>query len=208
MKIFKMFDKKKTVLQEEPNKMAENQESVPSEDNINSTNETIDNNDIVGEDDTLIEKDIVSDEEKLKAEVVTLNDKFIRLYAEFDNYKRRTQKERVDLLKTANKEIILAMLPVLDDFERAEKALAGSTDVAAVKEGITIVHNKLKNILGQKGLTEMEALGQSFDADVHEAITSVPSPSNENKGKVIDQMEKGYLLNDKVIRFAKVIIGA
>lgn len=208
-----MFNKKKTVLPEQPSKMAETQENIAPEEikeNIAEANQAplSDNATTTQETETLEPEESISEEEKLKAEVATLNDKFIRLYAEFDNFKRRTQKERTDLLKTANKEVIVAMLPVLDDFERAEKALANVTDVAAVKEGIAIVHHKLKNILAQKGLTEMEAIGQPFDADVHEAITSIPSPSEEGKGKVLDQMEKGYLLNQKVVRFAKVIIGA
>jgi molecular chaperone GrpE len=213
MNISKMFNKKKTVLPEQPSKMAETQENIAPEEikeNIAEANQAplSDNATTTQETETLEPEESISEEEKLKAEVATLNDKFIRLYAEFDNFKRRTQKERTDLLKTANKEVIVAMLPVLDDFERAEKALANVTDVAAVKEGIAIVHHKLKNILAQKGLTEMEAIGQPFDADVHEAITSIPSPSEEGKGKVLDQMEKGYLLNQKVVRFAKVIIGA
>jgi molecular chaperone GrpE len=202
-----MFNKKKTVLPEEPNKMAESQENIQTEEikeEIDQVNEAR-VNEIP---DTEEVEETFSEEEKLKIEVATLNDKFVRLYAEFDNFKRRTQKERADLLKTANKEVIVAMLPVLDDFERAEKALANVTDVAAVKEGIAIVHHKLKTILGQKGLAPMEAIGQTFDADVHEAITSIPSPTADSKGKVIDEMEKGYLLNEKVIRFAKVIIGA
>jgi molecular chaperone GrpE len=213
MNISKMFNKKKTVLPEQPSKMAETQENIAPEEikeNIAEANQAplSDNATTTQETETLEPEESISEEEKLKAEVATLNDKFIRLYAEFDNFKRRTQKERTDLLKTANKEVIVAMLPVLDDFERAEKALANVTDVAAVKEGIAIVHHKLKNILAQKGLTEMEPIGQPFDADVHEAITSIPSPSEDGKGKVLDQMEKGYLLNQKVVRFAKVIIGA
>lgn len=209
MNFSNMFNKKKTATPEEPNKMAESQENIQTEEikeEIEHVNEAR-VNDVTDTEETETENTL-SEEEKLKIEVATLNDKFVRLYAEFDNFKRRTQKERADLLKTANKEVIVAMLPVLDDFERAEKALANVSDVAAVKEGIAIVHHKLKTILTQKGLTAMEAIGQAFDADVHEAITSIPAPSADAKGKVIDEMEKGYLLNEKVIRFAKVIIGA
>ncbi|MBE9662748.1 nucleotide exchange factor GrpE [Mucilaginibacter myungsuensis] len=149
-----------------------------------------------------------SAEDKLKDELAQANDKYLRLYAEFDNFRRRTREERTELLKTAGKEMVVAMLPVLDDFERAAKAMENSTDVNAVKEGVALVQHKIKNILGQKGLTEMEAVGQPFDADIHEAITSIPAPTDDMKGKVIDQMEKGYYLNDKVVRFAKVIVGA
>ncbi|MGX5689337.1 molecular chaperone GrpE [Arcticibacter tournemirensis] len=148
-----------------------------------------------------------SEEEKLRADLSEANDKYLRLYAEFDNFKRRTTKERIDLLQTAGKDVLQSLLPVLDDFERALKSMESASDVAAVKEGINLVHSKLKNILVQKGLKEMESIGSAFDADLHEAITNIPAPSDEMKGKVIDEVEKGYFLNDKVIRFAKVVVG-
>ena len=154
------------------------------------------------------EQNTVSEEEKLRAEVAELNNKFLRLYAEFDNFKRRTSKERIELLQTAGKDVLTSLLPVLDDFERALKSMGTATDVNAVKEGIELVQSKLKNILTQKGLKEMESKGTTFDADFHEAITNIPAPSEDLKGKVIDEVEKGYYLNDKVIRFAKVVVGA
>jgi molecular chaperone GrpE len=129
------------------------------------------------------------------------------LYAEFDNFRRRTTKERMELLQTAGKEVIVSMLPVLDDFERALKAMETATDVIPVKEGVALVQNKLKHILTAKGLKEMGTKGQPFDAEVHEAITNIPA-GDEQKGKVVDELEKGYFLNDKVIRFAKVVVGA
>jgi len=150
----------------------------------------------------------VSAEVKLKEDLAQANDKYLRLYAEFDNFKRRTTKERVELLQTAGKEVIVSLLTVLDDFERAAKAMENSTDIGAVKEGVALVQSKLKNILSQKGLKEMEAKGTTFDADIHEAITSIPAPTDDLKGKVVDELEKGYYLNDKVVRFAKVIVGA
>ncbi len=150
----------------------------------------------------------VSAESKLKDELAQANDKYLRLYAEFDNFKRRTTKERVELLQTAGKEVIVSMLPVIDDFDRAVKAMETAQDVAAVKEGVALVQSKLKSILSQKGLKEMEAKGTAFDADIHEAITSIPAPTDDLKGKVVDELEKGYYLNDKVVRFAKVIVGA
>jgi len=150
----------------------------------------------------------LSAEEKLQQQVAELNDKYLRLFAEFDNFKRRTQKERVELLQTAGKDIVVSLLPVLDDFERAIKATENSTEVAPVREGIELVQTKLKTILGQKGLKEIESLNTPFDTDLHEAITQIPSPTEEQKGKVIDQLEKGYTLNDKVVRFAKVVVGA
>ena len=150
----------------------------------------------------------LSAEEKLKEENSNLNDKYLRLFAEFDNYKRRTQKERVELLQTAGKDVVVAMLPVLDDFERALKATENATEVSAIREGVMLVQTKLKSILGQKGLKEVESLHTAFDTDLHEAITKIPAPSEDLKGKVVDELEKGYTLNDKVIRFAKVVVGA
>lgn len=145
--------------------------------------------------------------EKLTNELTELNDKYLRMVAEFDNFRKRTSKERMDLFKTAGKDILVSIIPVMDDFERAEKALAKSTDVQAVKDGLAIVAGKLKSILVQQGLKEMKTIGETFDTDLHEAITNIPAPTPNMKGKVIDEVEKGYLLNDKVIRFAKVIIG-
>lgn len=150
----------------------------------------------------------LSAEEKLQAEVQQLNDKYLRLYAEFDNYKRRTQKERVELLQTAGRDVIVSLLPVLDDFDRALKAMETAADVAPVKEGILLVSTKLKNTLSQKGLKDVESINEPFNTDFHEAITNIPAPTEDLKGKVIDEVEKGYTLNDNVIRFAKVVVGA
>lgn len=149
-----------------------------------------------------------SAEDLLKEELSLANDKYLRLYAEFDNFRRRTIKEREDARKMEGKDLITSLLPVLDDFERALKATENATDVAPVREGVILIQNKLKNTLTQKGLQPMESVGQPFDADLHEAITNIPAPTDDLKGKVIDEMEKGYYLNDKVIRFAKVIVGA
>ncbi|WP_316817346.1 nucleotide exchange factor GrpE [Pedobacter nyackensis] len=150
----------------------------------------------------------LSAEEKLQQENAALNDKYIRLFAEFDNYKRRTQKERVELLQTAGKDVIVSLLPVLDDFDRANKAMENATDINSIREGLILVHTKLKNTLGQKGLKEIESINTVFDTDNHEAITKIPAPTDDLKGKVVDELEKGYTLNDKVIRFAKVVVGS
>jgi len=157
------------------------------------------------QDETAIDR---SPEFLLKEELAIANDKYLRLYAEFDNFRRRTNKERAELLQTAGKEVIVSLLPLLDDFERAARSMENATDINAVKEGVVLVQNKLNNILSQKGLKPMESIGHPFDAELHEAITNIPAPADEEKGKVIDEMEKGYYLNDKVIRFAKVIVGA
>ncbi len=145
--------------------------------------------------------------DKLNAELQEQKDKFLRLYAEFDNFKRRSAKERIDLINTAGKEVIQSLLEVLDDLERAEKQMQQGSDINQIKEGQRLIFQKLKNTLQTRGLKEMESIGQEFDVDLHEAITEIPSPSPELKGKVIDQVEKGYFLNDKIIRFAKVVVG-
>lgn len=140
-------------------------------------------------------------------ELVDLKDKYLRQAAEFENYKRRTTKERIELFKTANQELMTALLPVLDDFERARAATLNTTDADAVRESIAIIYNKLGKTLQQKGLTPMEVKGGDFDAELHEAITQIPAPSDDLRGKIVDEVEKGYYLGDKVIRHAKVVLG-
>ncbi len=158
------------------------------------------------------DKEEVSDEssaiETIKKELEEQKDKYLRLYSEFDNYKRRTAKEKIELSQIANKDIVIALLPVLDDCERAQKSIGEASDVTAVKEGLNLVFNKLFKSLESKGLKPLESIGQVFDSELHEAITQIPSPSPELKGKVVDEVEKGYFLNDKLIRFAKVVTGA
>lgn len=146
--------------------------------------------------------------DKLTAELADSKEKYLRLYADFENFRRRTSKEKLDYLKSANEEIIKAILPVIDDFERAQRSTASIEDATVVKEGMQLIYNKLYKILEQKGLKPMESVGKSFDPDLHESITQIPAPKEELKGKVVDEVEKGYFLNDKVLRFAKVIIGS
>jgi molecular chaperone GrpE len=152
-------------------------------------------------------KEEVNEEEKLKLEVADLKDKILRLYSEFDNFKKRTAKERIDQSKPAGLEIILNMLPILDDFDRAKKSITEAKDLEAIKEGVGLIHNKIRASLESKGLQEMKTVGTQFDTDLHEAITNIPAPSEDLKGKVVDELEKGYFLNGKVIRFAKVVVG-
>lgn len=144
---------------------------------------------------------------KLQAEVDELRDKNLRLVAEFDNFRRRNAKERIELVQTAGKDIIQSLLVVLDDVDRAGKQLETTNDLSLVKEGISLVFNKLKAIMQQKGLKVMEAQNEDFDPDLHEAITEIPAPSEDMKGKVMDVVEPGYYLNDKLIRHAKVVVG-
>lgn len=146
-------------------------------------------------------------EEQLAEDLAKEKDKHLRLFAEFENYKKRTAKERLDLFKTANQEVLQAMLPVMDDFDRAMTQIAKSEDEAIVK-GVELIHEKLKNTLVSKGLEEVEVrVGDVFNADFAEAITQIPAPSDDLKGKIVDVLEKGYKLGDKIIRFPKVVIG-
>jgi len=145
--------------------------------------------------------------EKLQKELEEQKDKYLRLFAEFDNFKRRNAKERIELSQTAGKEIITSLLDVVDDSERAEKQIQASADLAQIKEGIQLVFNKLRNVLQSKGLKAMESVHTDFDVEKHEAITEIPAPTEELKGKVLDEVQKGYYLNDKIIRFAKVVVG-
>lgn len=151
-------------------------------------------------------------EEEIKqwqAKADELNDKYLRLYSEFDNYRKRTLKERLDLSKTASEDVILSLLPVMDDLERALLSSVKSVDGQEMIpiEGVQLIYQKFKNILAQKGLEAIESIGESFNVDYHDAITNIPAPTEELKGKVIDEVEKGYKLNGKVIRYAKVVVG-
>ena len=149
----------------------------------------------------------LSELDQLKADMTDQKDKYLRLMAEFENFKRRTAKERVDLIQTAGKDVIVSLLDVMDDCDRAEKQLNGSDDIAVQKEGIQLVFNKIRATLQSKGLKAMESINQPFNVELHEAITEVPVPDASKKGKVIDEVTKGYYLNDKIIRFAKVVVG-
>jgi molecular chaperone GrpE len=146
-------------------------------------------------------------EELLQEEVAKEKDKFLRLFAEFENYKKRTAKERIELFRTANQEVLQAMLPVLDDFDRAMIQIAKSEDEVLLK-GVELIHEKLKATLVSKGLESVEVMiGDDFNADFAEAITQIPAPTEDLKGKIVDVLEKGYKLGDKIIRFPKVVIG-
>ncbi len=149
----------------------------------------------------------LSKEEKLELEVQTQKDKYLRLFAEFENYKRRTSKERLELFKTASQELMQAMLPILDDFDRALKEIKKSDDKNLV-EGVELISNKFKETLKAKGLESMKVkIGDTFDGDIHEAVTQIPAPEKSMKGKIVDIVEKGYTLGEKIIRFPKVVTG-
>ncbi len=146
--------------------------------------------------------------EKLEAEITELKNKYLRLYADFENFRRRTAKEKLELISSANEELMKAVLPVVDDFERAMASFETTTDIAPLKEGVGLIFNKFSKTLESKGLKPMTSKGEVFDADLHESITQFPAPSEDLKGKVIDEVEKGYFLNEKVIRYAKVVVGS
>lgn len=145
--------------------------------------------------------------EKLEAEKKELNDKFLRLFSDFDNFRKRSAKEKLEITKTASAGVIKDLLSVVDDFDRAIENNEKSEDIDAIKEGFSLIHNKFYNILKNKGLAEVEAKGETFDVDKHEAITQIPAPTEDQKGKVVDVIEKGYALNETIIRFPKVIVG-
>jgi molecular chaperone GrpE len=170
-------------------------EAIPNETDIKTEN--TENTD---------EKTVSEQAANPELKIQELNDKYLRLYSEFDNYRKRTLKEKAEFLKTAAEDVFKAILPVIDDLERAIKANEKIDDVAAIKEGIQLIFNKFKNITQQKGLQSFESIGSAFDPDVMEAITNIPAADESQKGKVIDEVEKGYKLGDKVIRFAKVVI--
>jgi molecular chaperone GrpE len=182
---------------QEDNTREENQDKEPME---QETDIKADNAPITDEKTT--SDKVAGNEEKIKE----LNDKYLRLYSEFDNYRKRTIKEKSDIIKTASEDVFKAILPVIDDFERAIKANESMKDADALKEGFQLIFNKLKNTTQQKGLTSFETIGQTFDPDIMEAITNIPAADDSQKGKVVDEVEKGYKLGDKVIRFAKVVI--
>jgi molecular chaperone GrpE len=181
---------------------------------INQTEEnTVSNNDQIVEE-TVNENSSENSQENTnqpvnyEAKIAELNDKYLRLYSEFDNYRKRTIKEKSDIIRTAGEDVFKAIIPSIDDFERAIKANENVTDVEPIKEGISLIYHKLKLACTQKGLEAIESVGKPFDVDVMESITNIPAPSEDMKGKVVDEVEKGYKLGDKVIRFAKVVVGS
>lgn len=185
------------------NKEVKDQVEEAIDNAINEVEESDENND----EELELNEGELTEEERLKEDVQKERDKFLRLFAEFENYKRRTSKERLDLFKTANQEVMTAMLPIMDDFDRALNELKKSGDENLLK-GIELIHNKLKETLKAKGLERMEVEhGSDFDSEIHEAITQIPAPSDDLKGKIVDVIEPGYKLGERIIRYPKVITG-
>ncbi len=184
-----------------------NSENVTSEEQNPNKEEEIVTQDSV--ETSEIQKDTELEENKLRYEISELKDKYLRLYSEFENYRKRTSKERIDLIKTASEDVLKEIIPVMDDFERAFKASENEENVQKVRDGNQLIFKKLEKILELKGLQAMgDLVGKTFNADTQEAITQIPAPNEEMKGKVIDVVEKGYTLGDKVVRYAKVVIGS
>jgi len=189
-----------------------NEEQAPVEADKSDNEETIGTNtvplDNAGQEihnNAAAEKDPV---EEARIEVAELKDKYIRLYADFENFRRRTAKEKLEMISGASADMVKAILPIVDDFERAKVSFESTTEIDALKEGVDLIYTKLFKTLETKGLKPMASKGETFDAELHESIAQFPAPSEDLKGKVIDEIEKGYFLNDKVIRYAKVIVGA
>lgn len=153
------------------------------------------------------EEQVVEDNNTVEGQLAELNDRYIRLYSEFDNYRKRTNKEKLDIIASANAKLIEDLIPTLDDFERAIENNKNTEDIVALREGFELIFNKLRNTLEAKGLKQMVAKGVAFDSEIHEAIANIPAPEEALKGCVVEDVEKGYYLNDKVIRYAKVVVG-
>ena len=191
---------------EEQKKVTEEEKDVSvNDEQVQEENTSVDNENTENEE---TEQEIeLSPLEEMTEKYNALNDKYLRLYSDFENFRKRTQKEKADLISNAGAGVIKDLLAVVDDFERAIKNNESSEDSSGLKEGFQLIHNKFKKILEQKGVKEMEAKGKPFDYDLHEAVTKIPAPTSDDKGKVIDVIEEGYYLNDKVLRFAKVVVG-
>lgn len=192
---------------DETDKKEEENTAQNTETDMENDDEEVNDEHESAEDESEDSEEELSETEKLSQKVDELNDKYLRLFSEFDNFRKRTIKEKSDIYKTAGNDIIKDLLPVMDDFERALKSADESEDTSAHKEGMLLVYNKLKNVLKQKGVEEIDAMEKEFDTDLHEAITKIKAPKKKLKGKVVDVVEKGYKLNDKVIRYSKVVIG-
>jgi len=200
-----MFFKKKKVMSEQT---IENiQDTVENADKLTHDQTSENDTQDVNTENELADNQAEEALQKLQAELEEVKDKHLRLIAEFDNFRRRIAKEKIELTQTAGKDIIQSLLVVLDDMGRAEKQLETTDDLTAIKEGIALVFNKMRTILQHKGLKMMEANNVEFDADLHEAITEIPAPSEDKAGKILDVVEPGYYLNDRLIRFAKVVVG-
>lgn len=184
-------EKENTVKAEEEKETVQKEEKTENQENCKSTPEKEENRKL----------------EELGNKLTEMNDKYLRLSAEFDNYRKRTLKEKMELTRNAGEEILTRILPVVDNFERALASMEKSNDIEAIRKGIELIYSSFKDFLGQNGIKEIPCMNSDFNTDLHEAVTKIPAPSEELKGKVVDCIQKGYTLNDKVVRFAKVVVG-
>lgn len=195
------------------NNKAENKNETVTNEEVTGTQEEQNNAENLSENgeavtaETSEEKQLQDSENETLKQLKDFQDRYIRLMAEFDNFRKRTLKERTELIKTAGEDILVNILPVVDDFERGLQVIDKSEDIESVKQGIHLIYNKFRDFLNQRGVKEIESVQQPFNVDVHEAITKIPAPTEDLKGKVVDVVQKGYVLNEKVIRFAKVVVG-
>jgi molecular chaperone GrpE len=195
------------------NKTGDIKEQLNMEEVKNNNTEEVENQ-AEQQESAVIEEPVVNEQvqqeselENLQAKLAEAQDKYLRLSAEFDNYRRRTLKEKADLMKTAGEDVLINVIPVLDDFERAMQSLDTAKDPEAIKEGITLIYTKFKDFLQSRGVKEIPAAQEKFDTEYHEAITKIPAPNKKLKGKVVDVIQKGYFLHEKVVRYAKVVVG-
>ena len=194
------------------NKNKDYSEDLPKEDNLTQEQESFDQETIVN-DNLSDEKEYLSDEEEKDEEMTLqekydeLNDSYLRLHAEYDNYRKRTLKEKMEIIKTGGEKVLTEMIPLIDDFERALETVQNAEDKKAIVEGLELIYSKFINFINRHGVKEMEAIGEPFDADKFEAITTIPVEDKSQKDMVVDCVQKGYILNEKVIRFPKVIVG-
>lgn len=194
-------------MQENNEKKEENQDNAFADDVIRQATEQENQVSPEGTENAVETPGSAEQVELLQVQLAEQKDKFLRLFADFDNFKKRNARERLDLIDTAARETIQSLLPVLDDFDRALQSMEKATDLDSVKNGVQLIHHKMQHILTARGLKAMETKGQDFDTERHEAITEIPAPTPELVGKVVDEVEKGYLLNEKIIRYAKVVVG-
>ena len=178
-------------------------EEILNEDQVQ---EKVDKEDVAEEEEES-EEEAPRMEQTAEEKLAELQDRYLRLTAEYDNFRKRTLKEKIDLQKSANENLLHALLPVADDFDRGLESVKEATDIDAVKEGLKLISGKFRGFLIQQGIKEIDAVNKEFDTDLHEAITKIPAPSKKLKGKVVDVVQKGYMLNDKVLRYSKVVIG-
>ncbi len=194
-----MFGKKKVNIEDDMQNENQNAEQT-NEQKEQAEKETFDNETAEGQ-------EVAENEGNNDNAYSELQDKYMRLFADFENFRRRTTLEKRDIILSGNKDLLMNILPVFDDFERALSSMEKATDINAVKEGVMLIFNKFRNVLQQSGLKDIDSKGKDFDPELHDALTKIPAPSADLKGKVVDEIQKGYMLHDKIVRHAKVVVG-